>query len=121
MAATIPSRKAHRSGRKYYPTAAHEEAMARLDYLVTARSRMGLLVGQHGSGKTLALELATKSWRRWLHAVSLQNATALDSLTFLSRLATDWELPLPAKADLTLAWQTVTDAIAVHRCENRGS
>ena len=40
------------------PAPSHEEALARLEYLVEARRRLGVLVGDGGVGKSLALRVA---------------------------------------------------------------
>ena len=57
-----------------YPTACHTEALARIDYLVESRRRLGVLVGELGVGKTQALHAAARQLARKQHAVVLLEA-----------------------------------------------
>jgi general secretion pathway protein A len=50
--------------RWFYQSATHEEALARLNFLVDERRRMGLLLGEPGIGKSLLLEYFARSLRR---------------------------------------------------------
>ena len=43
---------------RFYPSAGHDEAIARLEYLVEARRRLGVLFGEAGVGKSLVLRAA---------------------------------------------------------------
>jgi type II secretory pathway predicted ATPase ExeA len=106
---------------RFFASAAHEEALARLDYLVTTQRRLGVLVGAGGSGKTLILELAARKWRQARHAVSLISATAMEPVDLLTRLSSDWQHAIAPTASRAALWQAVTDALTVHRCEQRAS
>ena len=48
----------------FYQSPTHEEALARLHFLVEQRRRLGLLLGPEGSGKSLLLELLAADLRR---------------------------------------------------------
>ena len=48
----------------YYPSAVHEEALARLHFLVDSRRRLGYLLGGSGTGKSLVLDVAALQLRR---------------------------------------------------------
>lgn len=106
---------------RFFASAAHEEALARLDYLVSSQRRVGVLVGTRGSGKTLILQLAARKWRQARHAVSLVSATALEPQDLLMRLSADWQQPILPTASRAALWQAVTDALVVHRCEQCAS
>jgi type II secretory pathway predicted ATPase ExeA len=50
--------------RFFYESPTHEEALARLHFLVDERRRLGLLLGSHGSGKSTVLEFFSDEIRR---------------------------------------------------------
>src|SRR5215218_4134278 len=49
---------------QFYPTAAHNEALARIEYLVESRRRLGALLADSGSGKSLVLRVAAEQLAR---------------------------------------------------------
>jgi general secretion pathway protein A len=49
------------------------------------------------------------------------SAMALEPQDLLMRLSSDWHQPAPSNASRAALWQAVTDALAVHRCEQRAS
>jgi type II secretory pathway predicted ATPase ExeA len=109
------------SSRKFFPSAASEEALARLDYLVAQQHRLGVLVGPRGCGKSLVLRQAATAWRRASRNVALISATALEADSFLAQLATEWQNAAPVNADRAGLWQAVTEALRVHHCEQRAT
>ena len=50
--------------KSFYQSPTHEEALARLSFLVGQHRRLGLLVGPSGSGKSLLLEVFAQQLRR---------------------------------------------------------
>ncbi len=48
--------------RQFYPTATHNEALARIEYLVETRWRLGALLGDSGVGKSLVLRSGGTAW-----------------------------------------------------------
>ena len=48
----------------FYQSPTHEEALARLHFLVEQHRRLGLLLGPAGSGKSLLLEVFAAATRR---------------------------------------------------------
>ena len=50
--------------RRFYSSPMHEEALARLEFLVADRRRLGLLLGAPGCGKSLVLEVFARRLRR---------------------------------------------------------
>jgi type II secretory pathway predicted ATPase ExeA len=48
----------------FYQSPTHDEALARLQFLVHDRRRLGLLIGPSGSGKSLLLEVFADQLRR---------------------------------------------------------
>ena len=49
---------------RFFASPTHDEALARLHFLVDERRRLGLLLGPAGSGKTLVLELLAAPTQR---------------------------------------------------------
>ena len=60
----------------YYPSASHDEALARLEYLVDAHRRLGVLLGESGVGKSLLLRVAAERMRRKGVAVAVVDVCA---------------------------------------------
>src|SRR5690349_5204035 len=52
------------SARQFYPTVGHNEALARIEYLVQSRRRLGVLLGESGVGKSLVLRVAAQQLAR---------------------------------------------------------
>lgn len=65
----------------------HAEALARLDFLLESRSRLGLLLGPAGSGKTLVLAEFARRVQRTGTAIAVASAAAADSSQLLAQLA----------------------------------
>ena len=61
----------------FYQSPTHEEALARLHFLVEQRRRLGLLLGPEGSGKSLLLELLAADLRRHGPVVASVNLTGI--------------------------------------------
>ena len=107
--------------KRVFSSAAHEETLARLDYLVQHRSRVGLLTGATGSGKSLLLEVAVRLWRRAGHAVALMSLQGLTTHELLWQLACAWQCPVLGNMPTFAVWHAVSDALTVQRCEQRAS
>jgi general secretion pathway protein A len=101
----------------FYQSPTHEEALARLQFLVDQRRRMGLLIGPAGSGKSLLLEMFAMQLRRNGRPVAWLSLLGLEPDEFLWQLATAWRLnPAPA-ASVGVLWRLVTDRLAEFRCQ----
>ena len=51
--------------RYFFPSPAHDEALARLHFLVEHHQRLGLLLGSTGTGKSLVLDVLARDMRRF--------------------------------------------------------
>lgn len=93
----------------FYLSGVHEEGLARLEFLVHQRRRLGLLVGQAGMGKTLLVEVFGEKLRRagyWVVRLCPAGATQLEILwDLLVRLG---RLPQPSSFVVSL-WQELFD------------
>src|SRR4051794_41931827 len=59
---------------QFYPTAGHNEALARIEHLVEGRRRLGVLLGGSGAGKSLLLKVAAQQLARKGAAAVLADA-----------------------------------------------
>jgi type II secretory pathway predicted ATPase ExeA len=99
----------------FYESPTHEEALARLDFLVDEHRRLGLLAGPAGSGKSLVLEVFAARMRdKGCPTVSL-NLMGLDDEEFHSLLAGGLGLNLTGKSRAATAWRRIEDRIAEFR------
>jgi len=99
----------------FYQSPTHEEALARLHFLVDERRRLGLLMGPAGSGKSLLLEVFAEGLRRSGRPVAKLNLLGLQPAEMLVLLATEFGLN-PDPADSTAAlWRALADRLAEYR------
>jgi len=100
---------------KFYESPTHEEAIARLDFLVKGHRRLGLLLGPAGSGKSFVLEVFADRLRREGCPTATVSAFGVESVEFLAQVAVGFGL----NPDLGLAamdlWRLLGDRIAEFR------
>jgi general secretion pathway protein A len=96
----------------FYQSPTHEEALARLQFLVQGRHRLGLLVGPAGSGKSLLLEVFAKQLRGPVAKLSL---LGVEPAEMLWRLATGWGVSLEPTQSLAALWRAVSDRLTEYR------
>ena len=102
---------------RFYESPTHEEALARLLFLVEHHRRLGLLSGPQGSGKTMLLGVVSEHVRKQGGYVVQVNLLGLGVHDFLAQLATQFGLSLrPTERPLTL-WRGIVDRILEHRYE----
>jgi len=107
--------------RFFYQSPAHEEALARLHFLVDQHRRLGVLLGEPGSGKSLLLEVFAAETRRQGRAVAKVNLLGLTPAELLWELAASFGLNLaPAEPPASL-WRCLLDRLAEHRYEQRAT
>jgi len=101
--------------RFFYQSPTHEEALARLHFLVEHRRRLGLLLGPSGSGKSLLLEILTAELRGRGLPVARLGLVGLDRAELLDSLA--GELGTPPRNGLSVRqlWRVVTDRLSEYR------
>jgi len=93
----------------------HDEAFARLEYLVEEGRRLGLLLGASGCGKSLFLDAFSRQQRRAGSRVACVNLLGMDAHEFLWSLANQFgSFPKTTDSMLSL-WQGVSDQIAESR------
>jgi len=90
----------------------HEEALARLQFLVENHRRLGLLMGASGSGKTVVLEAFCEQLRRRGRPVVKINLLGVEPAEMLLLLAAGLKLnPEPSASPVAL-WRAITDRLA---------
>ena len=99
----------------FYQSPTHEEALARLQFLVHQQRRLGLLVGPPGSGKSLLLEVFAAQLRRNARPVAKLSLLGVEPAELLWLLAADWGLSLEPTQSLAALWRAVTDRLIEYR------
>jgi general secretion pathway protein A len=98
---------------RYYLSPSHEEALARLEWLIAQRRRLGVVVGPTGGGKTLLLSklaaaLAEEVGQAPVVKISL---LGLDEQQFLLALAQQLELSPGNNITAAELWRRVFDRL----------
>ena len=94
-----------------------DEALARLQYLVDQRGRVGLLLGAAGTGKTTLLRrFCEVSHRRGLVA-SLVGGRGCDERSLLNQLIRDWQVSVAPNVSSAGLWDLLADRLVELRYE----
>lgn len=96
------------------PTATHKEALANLEYGLTGRKGLTLMLGEAGSGKTTVIQAALARWRTAGHVVAHLNNPTLTRNEFIEFLADSFGLPAAAAGSKTRFLSALT-AFAAER------
>ncbi|MBN2217048.1 MAG: AAA family ATPase [Pirellulales bacterium] len=103
----------------FYPSATHEEALARLHFLIEQHRCLGLLVGEAGSGKSLVLEVFAGQLRRAGRAVAQISLLGMEPEEMLHQLASALGCDPSPSATTAVLWQMLADRLATHSYEHR--
>src|SRR3972149_3500870 len=96
----------------------HEEALARLHFLVDNHLRLGLLMGPSGSGKSLVMEaFAAQMQRRGLPVVKI-NLLGLEPSEMLWNMAADLKLNPDTSASTACLWRMTVDRLTEFRYQH---
>ncbi|MBC7854984.1 MAG: AAA family ATPase [Pirellulaceae bacterium] len=107
------STTASRAAADYYPSALHEEALARLAYLAEKGTACGLLLGPRGCGKSLILSRFTQQQRQKGAAVAAVCAAGALAGELLTAIGTAWGADVRVSDELPQIWQMTTDRLRV--------
>jgi type II secretory pathway predicted ATPase ExeA len=105
----------------FYQSPTHEEALARLHFLIYQHRRLGLLVGPSGSGKSLLLEVFMAQLRRTAMPVAKVSLLGVEPAEMLWLLASEWGLNLEPTQSLTAMWRAVADRLIEYRYQQLDS
>lgn len=102
---------------QFYPTPGNQEALARIEYLVDARRRLGVLLGEAGVGKSLTLHEAARRLRRQGHAEVFVDALGITTRELLWQIAGGLGAAPREDADMAHLWRHVADRLAENRLQ----
>jgi general secretion pathway protein A len=102
---------------QFYPTAGRNEALARIEYLVDGRRRLGALLGESGVGKSLVLRVAEKQLGRQGRAVVVVDAFGATSRDLLWQTACGLGTAPRDDADTPWLWRQISDRVAENRAQ----
>jgi type II secretory pathway predicted ATPase ExeA len=101
--------------RQFYPTAGHNEALARIEYLVSSRRRLGALLGESGSGKSLLLRVAASQLSKQGRDAVLVDALGASTREFLWQVACEMGTTPREDADVAWLWRQIADRVVENR------
>lgn len=90
-------------------TPPHEEALARLEYLIGLHRRFGLMLGPAGTGKSLVLRAAAREAKRLGREVAVVDLFGIDSHDLLWQLAISLRLGPTERWSHAALWRAVCD------------
>jgi general secretion pathway protein A len=93
----------------FIETPPHEEALARLEFLIERRRSFGCLTGPSGTGKSLVLNMAARAARNRGCEVTCVDLFGSDSHDTLWQLAVNSRLDALAGKSHRWLWQSLTD------------
>jgi type II secretory pathway predicted ATPase ExeA len=99
----------------FYQSPTHEEALARLHFLVEQHRRLGLLLGPEGSGKSLLLEILASQLRRHGPVAARVNLTGISGDEMLWSLAAQFGRNLDRCDSTPVLWRALSDRLAAFR------
>ncbi len=101
--------------RYFFSSPVHDEALARLQFLVEHRQRLGLLLGGAGTGKSLVLDMLARDMRRLGNQVANVSLLGLDLHEFLWLLAAELGLNPSRTCDVFTLWRGINDRLIENR------
>ncbi len=101
--------------RQFYPTAGHNEALARIEYLVEGRRRLGALLGESGVGKSLVLRVAAAQLTKKGRSAVLVDALGASTREFLWQVACGLGTTAREDADVPWLWRQIADRVVENR------
>jgi type II secretory pathway predicted ATPase ExeA len=100
---------------RYYPAPTHDEALARLDYLVDSERRLGLVMGPAGCGKSYVLEVLARQLARKAVRVGRLSLLGIEPAEMLWRIAVQWGLDPHPSATPYDCWRALGQRLIEHR------
>lgn len=101
--------------RFFFESPTHEEALARLHFLVDQRRRLGLLLGAQGSGKSVLLDVFADEIRASGRPVAKLGLTGVGADEFLRLVAAGLQISVDRGLSHHALWQTLADRLAEFR------
>jgi type II secretory pathway predicted ATPase ExeA len=105
----------------FYPSPTHDEALARLEFLVEEHRPLGLLMGPAGSGKTLLLEIFARRLRRSGLQLANLNLLGVALQEFLWLVSAELGLNPDRREAAFGLWRMLADRLAENRYQQLGT
>lgn len=105
----------------FYPTAGTSEALARIEYLVDSHRRLGVVLGESGSGKTLLMQRAARQFARQGRSIASISVLACTTRELLWHLAAGLGASPDADADVARLWKQIADRVEQNRWQQIGT
>lgn len=105
--------------RFYYESPTHEEALARLHFLVEQRRRLGILLGTAGVGKSYTLDVFAARLRRSGRLAIKLSLLGREEHEFIWRLAAALGLNPCGHSSVLRLWRKLDDRLTALRFEQR--
>lgn len=105
----------------FFPSPTHEEALARLGFLVEQRHSLGILSGCEGAGKSTVIDVSSGQLRRTGQVACVMNLLGADVRGFLWSLAASLGANPPGDEDAMLLWRRVSDRLGEHSLQGIGT
>ena len=102
---------------QFYPTAGHNEALARIEYLVDGRRRLGALLGEAAWESRSCCGWRRRSSRSKGRAVVLVDALGASTREFLWQVACGLGTSPREDADVPWLWRQIADRVAENRVQ----
>lgn len=102
-------------GNPFLAGMSHDEALARLDYLVDQTRAFGFMVGEAGVGKTCLLDVFARRRKRRGESVTSINLARTDTREFLWTFSAGLGLNPPEEANTFRLWRQVSDRLSERR------
>jgi type II secretory pathway predicted ATPase ExeA len=104
--------------RYYFNSPSHDEALARLQFVVENQRRLALMLGPSGSGKSLLLEVFARQLRRAGSQVVLLRLMGMDGHEFLWQVARQLGADLDPEASVSRIWRSLSDRLTINRYQH---
>lgn len=105
----------------FYESVTHEESLARLHFLVDQRRRVGLLLGDSGTGKSLLLNVLAGQLRAGGAQVLQANLLGIGPHELLWQLASQAGINPRVESSLFVLWRMVADLLVEDRYQQRST
>ena len=115
-----PFRAAHQR-QYFFASPVHDEALARMDFLVAERRSLGILSGSEGMGKSLLLTTFAHDVRRRGATACCVNLFGAETRNFAWSLAAELGTNPFSDEDAFVLWRRVADALHENHCQGRAT
>lgn len=99
----------------FFRSPSHDEALARLHFLVEQHNRVGLLLGDGGTGKSFTLSVFADELARQDIAVARVNLLGVQADDLLWQLALQCGVNPPLEATAAQLWRALSDQVVANR------